>query len=434
MVTYVASVVPEISDDILSVDDACRWGFMWELGPFETWDAIGVKRSIERLNEEGVQIPAWVEEMVGKGFDCFYKKEGGRVVGYYDLESKDYVPMAVDPDVISIEDLRAQGREMHANESASLIDLGDGVLLLEFHNPATANALDEDIFQMLDKGLNELEEEEWKAMVIGNQGKHFSAGANIFMMAVAAQQGEFDTIDTATKTMQDLMQRIRYSRKPIVAAPFGMTLAGGCEVTLAAARRVAAAESYVGLVEVGVGLIPAGGGTKETLRRLVNPVMKTQNADVLPHLQKAFEQIALGKVAESAIQAREMGYLDSCDRIVMNQDHLLAEAKKTALNMVEEGYQPPPPAKIWASGRDLLADMKLMVWTMIDAGYASEHDGVVSNHLANVLAGGDLSAPGWVPEQYILDLEREAFIALLHEPKTIERMWHMLQHKKPLRN
>ena len=254
------------------------------------------------------------------------------------------------------------------------------------------------------------------------------------MMAVGAQQGEFDMIEDAISTMQSLMNRMRYSRKPIVAAPFGMTLAGGCEFVMSAQRAVAAAETYIGLVEAGVGLIPAGCGTKETLRRLINPVMKTPNADVLPHIQKAFEQIALGKVAESAVQGKEMGYLSPEDRIVMNQDYLLAEAKKTALNMVEEGFQPAPPEKIWAAGRDVLADVKLMVWSMIEAGWASEHDGVVSNAMAKVFTGGDLSAPGWVPEQYILDLEREVFLELLHEPKTIERIWHMLQHKKPLRN
>lgn len=434
MVVYVASVIPEICDDIVSVDNACKWGFMWELGPFETWDAMGVKRSIDCLKEEGVEIPTWVVDMLDKGFESFYQKENGRVIGYYDLEAQGYVPMPEDPNIISIADLKAQGKELHSNESASLIDMGDGVLLLEFHNPATANALDEDIFKMIDTGLNELEKPEWQAMVIGNEGRHFSAGANIFMMAVAAQQGDFDTIDEATRYMQSLMLRVRYSPKPVVTAPFGMALAGGCEVVLAGARIVAAAETYIGLVEAGVGLIPAGCGTKETLRRLVNPVMETANADVLPHIQKAFEQIAMGKVAESALQGKEMGYLTPSDRIVMNQDHLLAEAKKTALNLVREGYRPPPPAKIWASGRDMLANMKLMVWSMMDGGWASEHDGVVSNQLGKVLAGGDLSEPGWVPEQYILDLEREAFIALLHEPKTIERMWYMLQNKKPLRN
>jgi 3-hydroxyacyl-CoA dehydrogenase len=434
MVVYVASVIPEISDDIISVDNACRWGFMWELGPFETWDAMGLSRSVERLKEEGVEISSWVEEMLEKGIESFYQRENGRVVGFYDIQKKAYVPLPLDPDKISIADLKAEGKELHANDGASLLDMGDGVLLLEFHIPGTANALDESIFRMIEKSLDELDKDEWKAMVIGNEGKHFSAGANIFTMAVAAQQGDFDTIDEATRYMQSLMKRIRYSTKPVVAAPFGMTLAGGCEVVLATARIVAAAETYIGLVEAGVGLIPAGCGTKETVRRLINPVMKVPNADVLPHIQKAFEQIAMGKVAESAVQGKEMGFLRPHDRIVMNQDYLLAEAKKTALNLVEEGYQPPPPTKIWASGRDMLANMKLMVWSLMDAGWASEHDLVVSNKLAKVITGGDLSEPGWVPEQYILDLEREAFIELLHEPKTIERMWHMLQHKRPLRN
>jgi len=434
MAVYVASVIPEISDDIFSVDNACKWGFMWELGPFETWDAMGVQRSIERLKGEGVEIPTWVEKMVSKGFESFYQKENGRIIGYYDPRKNKYIPLPIDPNVISIDDLKTQGKELHANDAASVIDMGEGVLLLEFHNPATSNALDEDIFRMLDTGLNELEKDEWKAMVIGNQGKHFCAGANIFAMAVGAQQGDFDTLDMAVKTMQGLMQRVRYSGKPIVAAPFGMTLAGGCEVTMACSRIVAAAESYIGLVEVGIGLIPAGCGTKESIRRIINPVMKVPNADVLPHMQKAFEQVAMAKVAESAMLAREMGYLGPEDRIVMNQDHLLAEAKRTALQMVEAGYHSPPPQKIWASGRDMLANIKLMVWSMVKAGYATEHDGVVASKLAYVMTGGDLTEPGWVPEQYVLDLEREAFIALLHEPKTIERMWYMLQQKRPLRN
>lgn len=431
---YAASVIPEISDGILSVDNACKWGFVWELGPFEIWDAIGLRKSIERLKSEGIRIPAWVDEMLEKGYETFYQRKNGRVVSYYDIERGEYEPIPVDPNVISVTDLRAQDKELFSNDSAGLLDMGDGVLLLEFHNAATANALDEDILAMANTALEELEKNGWKAMVIGNQGKHFSAGANIFMMAVAAQQGDFDVVEKASRAMHSLMQRIVYSPKPIVAAPFGMTLAGGCEVALAAARIVASAETYIGLVEAGVGLVPGAGGIKETIRRVINPVMKTKNADVLPHMQKAFEQIALGKVAESAMQGREMGYLSPQDKIVMNQDHLLAEAKLEALNMVAEGYRPPAPRKVWAAGRDVLADLKLMVWSMMEADWASEHDGVVSNWVAYALTGGDLSEPGWVPDQYILDLEREAFMALLHEEKTIERMWYMLQNKKPLRN
>jgi 3-hydroxyacyl-CoA dehydrogenase len=431
---YAASVIPEISDDLLSIDSACRWGFVWELGPFETWDALGLRKSIEKLKAEGVEIPGWVEEMLQKGYESFYQREDGRTVGFYDIEKGEYSPLPSDPNILSIEDLRAEGKELHANESASLLNMDDGVLLFEFHNAATANALDEDILTMAVTAMEELEKDEWKALVIGNQGKHFSAGANIFMMAVAAQQGDFDVVETASRSLHGLFQRMSYSPKPIVAAPFGMTLAGGCEVILAASRIVASAESYIGLVEAGVGLVPGGGGIKETIRRVINPVMKTKNADVLPHAAKAFEQIAMGKVAESAVQARDMGYLTPNDKIVMNQDYLLAEAKQEALNMVADGYRPPAPRKVWAGGREVLAALKMQVWSMKDLAWASEHDGVVSDWIAYVLTGGDLTEAGWVPDQYILDLEREAFMALLHEEKTIERMWYMLQNKKPLRN
>jgi 3-hydroxyacyl-CoA dehydrogenase len=431
---YAASVIPEVSDDILSVDNACKWGFVWELGPFEIWDALGLRKSIERLKGDGVRIPAWVEEMLEKGYETFYQRENGRAVGFYNIENGEYDPLPDDPNVISITELRAQGKELYTNDSASLLDMGDGVLLFEFHNAATANALDEDIFSIANTAIEELEKDEWRAMVIGNQGKHFSAGANIFSMAVAAQQGDFDVVETASRGMQSLMQQITYSPKPIVAATFGMTLAGGCEVALASSRIVASAETYIGLVEAGVGLIPGAGGIKETIRRVINPVMTTKNAEVRPHIQKAFEQIAMGKVAESAVQGREMGYLSAHDKIVMNQDHLLAEAKQEALSMVAEGYRPPAPRKVWAAGRDVLSGIKMTLWGMNDGKWASDHDVVVSNWIGYALTGGDLSEPGWVPEQYILDLEREAFMALLHEEKTIERMWYMLQNKKPLRN
>jgi 3-hydroxyacyl-CoA dehydrogenase len=213
-----------------------------------------------------------------------------------------------------------------------------------------------------------------------------------------------------------------------------MALGGGAEVVMGGSRVVAAAESYIGLVEIGVGLIPAGSGTKELMRRKLGPIMQTKNAEVLPHIRDVFEQIALAKVSESAEQAREMGFLSSEDRIIMNQDHLLAEAKQTALQMVADGFRSDQPGKVWAAGRDVLADLRMMVWSLLDAGHATEHDGVVANHLAYVLTGGDISGPGWVPEEYILDLEREAFIALSAEPRTQERMWYMLENRKPLRN
>jgi 3-hydroxyacyl-CoA dehydrogenase len=337
-----------------------------------------------------------------------------------------------DPDIISIKDLKASGKELEANASASLIDMGDGVLLLEFHSKA--NSLDDDIFDMALMALDKLEQDEWRGLVIGNQGERFCAGANIFVIAMGAQQGQFDLIDAAVRKMQGIMQAMRYSPKPVVAAPFGVVLAGGCEVVMAASRVVAAAETYIGLVEVGVGLIPAGGGCKETVRRVITPPIKTPHAQVLAFLQQAFEQVGLAKVATSAAEAREMKILSECDRIVINQDYLLAEAKQTVRDLVRDGYRPPAPQKLYAAGRDAYAALKMALYQMHQGGYASDHDVVIGEKLGFILCGGELSAPTWVDEQYFLDLEREAFVALCREPKTLERMWHMLQHNRPLRN
>ncbi len=430
---YAASLVPQVAPDLLSIDRAMKWGFMHELGPFELWDAMGVAEVVERIETDGETVADWVTQMLGEGHASFYQREAGIPVGYYDPRAGEYVPIPEDPKQISIERLKADGKELAGNDSASLIDMGDGVLLLEFHSPA-ANALDPDILELAAQAMETLAEPTWQAMVVGNQGKHFCAGANIFTMAVAAQQGDLELIDQAVRQAQSLFQRMRASRKPIVVAPFSMALAGGTEVVLASSRVVAAAESYIGLIEMGVGLIPAGTGTKEMMRRLLGPVMQTDNADVLPHLQRVFELIALAKVSESAEQAREMGFLRESDRIVMNSDHLLFEAKRTALELAEAGYQPEPSDGVWAAGRDVQADLKMLVWALQEGNYASEHDGLIARKLARVLSGGDLSGPGWVPDQYILDLEREAFVELAAEPKTQERMWHMLQHRKPLRN
>jgi 3-hydroxyacyl-CoA dehydrogenase len=430
---YAASCIPEISDDIVSVDNACKWGFAWELGPFETWDAIGVGPSVERLKAEGVEIPAWVEEMLASEFETFYQQENGLTVGYYDPASKTYQPMPTDPKIISIQALKAQGKELHANESASLIDMGNGVLLLEFHTRA-ANALDPYIFDMSSTALEELGKDQWIGLVIGNQGRHFCAGANIFSMVVAAQQEEFETIDKMVRQMHGIMMGMRYSPKPVVVAPFGMVLGGGCEVVMAASRVVAAAESYIGLVEVGVGVIPGGCGTKEMIRRVISPPMKTRDAQVLPFLQQAFEQIGLAKVSTSAAEAREMKILTDCDRIVVNQDYLLAEAKQTVLDLVRDGYRPPVPEQVYAAGRDAYAALVIALHQMHGGGYASDHDVVIGKKLGYVLTGGELSAPTWVDEQVILNLEREAFVSLCGEKKTIERMWYMLQNRKPLRN
>jgi 3-hydroxyacyl-CoA dehydrogenase len=270
--------------------------------------------------------------------------------------------------------------------------------------------------------------------VIGNEGIHFSAGANIFVMWMAAQQGLFDQIDQGVREMQDTVMHMRYFPKPIVAAPFGMTLAGGAEITMSCSKRVASVETFIGLVEVGIGVIPGGTGNKEMLRRVVNPVMRINNADPISAVGKVVETIGMAKVATGAFEAFEYGFFQPGDRIIMNKDHLLAEAKRSALAMVQEGYTPPMQEMIYAAGRDVLAAVRVQVWGFREAGWASEHDAVVFNKLAWVLCGGNITEPTWVPEQYILDLERKAFVDLCREEKTQERMAYMLEHNKPLRN
>ncbi len=270
-------------------------------------------------------------------------------------------------------------------------------------------------------------------MVIGNLADNFSLGANLFATALAAQNEMWEQLEEAVCAFQELNMRMRYSSKPIVVAPAGMALGGGCELVLSAPRRVAAAESYVGLVEVGAGVIPAGSGCKEMLRRVVNPAMRTQNADDLPFLQRVFETIGQAKVGRSAEEARKLGYLETSDRVVMNRDHLIAEAKREVLHMAPD-YLPPQPEAIYAAGRDALAAMRIGVYALLEAGYISEYDAHIGRKLAYVLSGGDLSEPAWVDEWYILDLEREAFLSLVGEEKTQQRMWHLLQTGKPLRN
>lgn len=429
---YAAQMYGEIADDIVSMDSANKWGFGHELGPFEIWDAIGVRESVARMEADGYPVADWVKTMLTSGHETFYQRDKrGILTGYYDPSAQAYRALEKDPRAILIADLKAQGGVVERNAGADLVDMGDGVLLLEFHTKV--NALDGDIMALAQRALERLDTD-FDALVIGNQGEHFSAGANIMLVVMMAQQSQWDELHRVVGEGQAIMQALRYAPKPVVTAPFGMALGGGAEMTMASARSVAHAELYIGLVEFGVGLIPAWTGTKELLRRVVSPVMQTPNADVLPHLQQVFEQIALAKVSESAMQAREMGFLSAVDPIVLNRDHQLAEAKHIALELVAGGYRPMKPQQVWAAGRDALAALRLAVWQMVQAGYASEHDGKIANKLATVLTGGDLSAPGWVDEQYILDLEREAFVSLAGEPKTQERIWHMLQHNKPLRN
>ncbi len=369
--------------------------------------------------------------MLAAGHEAFYTYREGRRMVYLPGERR-YGPALTSERVVTVQDLRHTRRALAENASASLWDMGDGVLLLEFHTKM--NALDLEIGEIMQKAVERLHGSA-TGLVIGNQGGNFSAGANLFLIGMLAQSGQWDEMDRAIKGLQDAIMAMRTAPAPVVVAPYNLTLGGGAEVAMGADRIVAHAELYMGLVEVGVGLIPGGGGCKEMVRRRLSPHMHAENVNPSPYLQQIFEQIGFARVSGSALEARQMEMLGPCDRIVMNYDHLLWEAKQEVLRLVDAGYTPPRVTKnVYAAGADQLANLRVGLHLLREAGHISEHDAVVGDHLAWVLCGGDLSAPGWMDEQYFLDLEREAFKKLAGYPKTQERIWHMLQTGKPLRN
>lgn len=428
---YAASLIPEVSDTPKPLDDAMRWGFGHDAGPFETWDMLGVAATVQAMQAAGFVSPAWVEQMLANGITTFYQYDGDRKAGVYDVSIGAYRALPRPADKIFLKEQRQTGKVIAANPGASLIDLGDGVACVEFHTKM--NALDDDIFNMLSESMDRAEHD-FEGLVVSNDADNFSAGANLMMVVMGAKMGMWDQLEGAVKKMQAINMRMRYFGKPVVVAPAGLALGGGAEVTMYASRVVAASELYTGLVEMGVGVIPAGGGTKEMLRRILNPAMRTQNAEPLPFLQRIFEQIGLAKVATSAEEARNMGILGPGDRVVFHREHLLAEAKREVLHMAAGGYQPPVPEKIYAAGRDYLGALKVAIHMMREGKYISEYDSVVAGKLANVMTGGAITRPAWVDEWYILDLEREAFLSLCGQEKTQQRMMHTLQTGKPLRN
>ncbi len=428
---YAASLIPEVSDTPKPLDDAMRWGFGHDAGPFETWDMLGVAATVQAMQAAGFVSPAWVEQMLANDFTTFYQYDGDRKAGVYDVSIGAYRALPRPADKIFLKEQRQAGKVIAANPGASLIDLGDGVACVEFHTKM--NALDDDIFNMLSESMDRAEHD-FEGLVVSNDADNFSAGANLMMVVMGAKMGMWDQLEGAVKKMQAINMRMRYFGKPVVVAPAGLALGGGAEVTMYASRVVAASELYTGLVEMGVGVIPAGGGTKEMLRRILNPAMRTQNAEPLPFLQRIFEQIGLAKVATSAEEARNMGILGPGDRVVFHREHLLAEAKREVLHMAAGGYQPPVPEKIYAAGRDYLGALKVAIHMMREGKYISEYDSVVAGKLANVMTGGAITRPAWVDEWYILDLEREAFLSLCGQEKTQQRMMHTLQTGKPLRN
>jgi len=429
---YASHRIPEIADTPEAIDDAMRWGFGHEAGPFEIWDLLGVAELSTEMVEAGVPPADWVGEMLAKGFTTFYQYENGSKIAVYNPQESAYEPISRPAELIVLKSLKDAGWVVSKNLGASLIDLGDGVACVEFHTKA--NAIDEDIILMVEEALDRTEGGEFDGLVIGNQGEYFSAGANIFFIVMSAQNEMWDQIDAALRRGQDMHMRMRYFPKPVVVAPGGVALGGGAEITMHASRVVAATELYIGLVEFGVGVLPAWGGTKELVRRVISPPMRTENAEVLPFVQRVFEQIGFAKVSISAEEARQFGILGAQDRLVMNRDLLIAEAKKEVLHMVSSAYSPPIPEKIYAAGRDALSALKVAVHMMREGQYISDHDKLIAEKIGYVLTGGELSQPTWVDEQYILDLEREAFLSLVGTQKTQERMWHMLQTNKPLRN
>jgi 3-hydroxyacyl-CoA dehydrogenase len=425
---YAARRVPEIADSLVEVDHAVEWGFGYELGPFRAWDAIGVADGVARMEALGIEVPDWVRGMLAAGNNYFYRD--GQV---YSPLTGTYAPVPVDPEVIDLERLKAEGREVAQNGSASLVDLGDGVLCFELHAPASA--IDAAVVELAATALAELDSGRWVGMVIASQARNFCVGANLGEVGMAAYQGLYDQVGEAVKGLQDVLMGFRFAARPVVAAPHGQTLGGGAEIVLAADRVVAALETYIGLVEVGVGIVPAGGGCKELVRRIVSPAVRAApDAPALPFVQRVFETIGLAKVATSAVEARELGFLEEHDVVVLNADHQLAAAKREVLDLADSYTPPAREASVYAAGLPVLAALEMGVQTLQWAGQASEHDGVVARHLARVLCGGELSLGQWVGEQHLLDLEREAFLALLKEPKTMERIQGFLMTRKVIRN
>ncbi|MFD2761480.1 3-hydroxyacyl-CoA dehydrogenase/enoyl-CoA hydratase family protein [Lentibacillus juripiscarius] len=425
---YSAELTGEIADDIVAIDQAMKWGFGWEIGPFETWDAIGVRQSVDRMQEEGETVPDWVLKMLDEGKESFYQTEKGNVYYY---EESEYKQQQFNPKEINLKRLKDNKGVIKKNAGASLIDLGDGVAGLEFHSQG--NAIGLDIIKMANDALEEVDKN-YEGLVIGNQGKNFCVGAHLGMMLMAAQDEDFFELDMVVRQFQNMAMNIKYANKPVVAAPFNMTVGGGAEVSLPAASIQASAETYMGLVEFGVGLIPGGGGTKELYLKELRNLPDGVNFDLTKVANDVFEKVAMAKVSTSAEEARENGYLNSNDAISVNPDHLLHDAKQKVLALAKAGYQPPKREKIPVVGDAGYAAMLLGAKSLKFGGYASEHDLKIAEKLAYVLSGGRIKEGTRIDEQVMLDLEREAFLSLIGEPLTQQRMQHMLMKGKPLRN
>jgi 3-hydroxyacyl-CoA dehydrogenase len=425
---YASFRIPEISDEIFKVDDAVKAGFGWELGPFETWDVLGVSKTIRSMEDLNLTPDRWVYDMLLKGFSSFYKTVNGEK-HFYDILSGEYKKIPGKENFIILENLRGN-KPVWSNTGTVLHDIGDGILNLEFRTKM--NSIGSEVLEAINKSI-EIAEKDYKGLVIGNDGQNFSAGANLAMMFMLATEQEYDEIDLAVRTFQNTTMRIRYSDIPVVAAPHGLALGGGCEICLHSDKVVAGAETYIGLVEFGVGIIPAGGGSKEmTLRASDN---YKEGSLEFPELQNYFLSIAQAKVSTSAYKAFELGIFRKQDEYIMNRDRIIAEAKKAALSLSALGYTRPVKREdIKVLGRGALSTLLAGAFSFFKSNYITEHDKKIAEKLAYVMCGGDLTSPSLVNEQYLLDLEREAFLSLITEKKTLERIQSILTTGKTLRN
>ncbi|MFT6845482.1 MAG: 3-hydroxyacyl-CoA dehydrogenase [Flavobacteriales bacterium] len=426
---YVSNRIPEIADEIFKIDDALKAGFGWELGPFESWDAVGFEAGLAQLKEEGFTAAAWIEEMKSAGFTSFYKVEKG-VKKYYDVALKSYKAIPGLEKLVSLANLR-ESNTVWKNSGASIVDLGDGVINLEFHTKM--NTIGGEVIEGLNKAID-LAEKEYKALVISNESNLFSAGANIGMIFMMAAEQDYDELDMAIRTFQNTMMRLRYSNIPVIAAPRGLTLGGGCELCMHADKVVAHAESYIGLVEFGVGVIPGGGGSKEFAVRISD---EFNSGDIkINTLRNRFLTVGQAKVSTSAHEAFDLGYLrKGIDEVVMSKKEHLTIAKKHALIMADSGYtRPVERTDITVLGQEGLGIVYVGAHSMMSGNYMSKHDQLISEKLGYVLCGGDLSVPTQVSERYLLDIERKAFLELCMQPKTLERLQSMVKYGKVLRN
>jgi 3-hydroxyacyl-CoA dehydrogenase len=426
---YVSQRIPEISDVLYSVDDAIRTGYAWTFGPFENWDMIGIQKGIELAEAEGFIVASWVKEMLASGKNSFYKIEGGKRL-FYDLEKKEYQVIPGTEEIIDLDVLRYENK-IWGNSDTTIVHLGDGIINLEFHTKM--NSIGAGVIEGMNKAMD-LAESDYKGLVISNTGQNFSAGANVAMILMMAAEQEFDELNFAVKAFQDVMMRVRYCNAPVIVAPHNLTLGGSCEMCMHADKVVAHAESYIGLVEFGVGLIPAGAGTKEFAKRLSDEYV---SGDIkINRLREKFLTIGQAKVATSAYEAFDLGYLrEGTDEVIVSREYQLTRAKAACLELANKGYVAPKREKnITVVGQEGLGIVYVGANSMYSGNYMSEHDKLISEKLGYVLCGGDLSENTLVSEQYLLDLERKAFVELCAERKTLERLESIVKYGKILRN